>query len=63
MNTCAFLLRCPLLLKLVNVTVAEVVCVSYKLLAVEAGHHSMLESLFVAEKLRKNGTQLQVVLA
>jgi len=51
------------LLQLVDVTVAQVLRVSNQLLAVKASHHTMLERLFVAQKLREDCAQLQVVLA
>ena len=44
-----FLLRRFLLLQFVYVPVAQIVRVPYQFLTVKAGHHAMLESLFVAE--------------
>ena len=37
--------------------------ISNQLLAIEAGHHTVLKRLFVAEKLGEHRAQLKVILA
>ena len=52
-----------LLLELVDVAVTEEVCVTDQFLTIEAGHHSVLQRFFVAQKLTEYCAKLQVVFA
>ena len=48
-------------LQLVDVPLTKVECVADQLLAVKAGHHSVLKRFFVAEQLTEHSAQLEVI--